>query len=407
MSDGMAFTILMAAVAGLLFGVQYLSAFLAWRRCCPARGLRDAAMAQQACELPPVSLVRPLCGLESFSGETLRSSFTLTYPNYELLFCVADESDPIIPWVKAAMRAYPNVPSQLLIGDEKISINPKLNNMVRGWKTARFDHIAFIDSNVLLAPEFLQSLVCALREDTGVVSAPPVGMAPRGFWAHVECAFLNTYEARWQYAADAVGTGFAQGKTLFYRRRELESGFMELADEPAEDAASTKMVRRRGLKARLAMPSSQPLGARRAADVWSRQLRWARLRRVTFPLEFAPEILTGCAVPLLAAGLAAYGFGLSVPLVMILFFAAWYVPEMALAWLCRWPANMSLLFALILRDGLIPALWVAAWMSRNFTWRGNGIDVDAQAIGAKPRAFTTTKLAWARVRTSWDRAFPR
>jgi hypothetical protein len=46
-------------------------------------------------------------------------------------------------------------------------------------------------------------------------------------------------------------------------------------------------------------------------------------------------------------------------------------------------------------------------MSRNFTWRGNGIDVDAQTVSAMPRAFTTTKLAWNRVRTSWDRAFPR
>jgi ceramide glucosyltransferase len=359
-------------------------------------------------EWPAISLVRPLCGLESFSGETLHSSFTLNYPVYELLFCVANASDPIIPWVRAAMRAHPNVPSQILIGDEKISINPKLNNMVRGWQAARFDRIAFIDSNVLLAPEFLQSLVMAMHEDTGVVSAPPIGVAPRGFWAHLECAFLNTHEARWQYAAAAVGMGFAQGKTLFYPRSVLESGFMELANEPAEDAATTKMVRRRGLQARLAMPSMQPLGARSAADVWSRQLRWARLRRVTFPWEFAPEIMTGCALPLLAAALAAYGFGVSVPLAILAYVFAWYLPEIALAVLCRWPVSLVTPVVLVLRDALIPALWVAAWMGRNFTWRGNGIDVDAQSVETAPRrAFTSTKLAWNRVRTSWDRAFPR
>ena len=147
---------------------------------------------------------------------------------------------------------------------------------------------------------------------------------------------------------------------------------MELADEPAEDAASTKMVRRRGLKARLAMPSSQPLGARSVGAVWSRQLRWARLRRVTFPLEFAPEILTGGALPVLAAALAAYSAGISVPLTVLLYVFVWYVPEMALAKLCRWPAHPALMPALVLRDAMIPALWVAAWMGRNFTWRGNG-----------------------------------
>jgi ceramide glucosyltransferase len=404
----MTFTIIMLAVAGLLLFLQYLTAFLAWLRCRPSRGRRDALALEKVDTFPAISLVRPLCGLESFSGETLRSSFTLSYPSYELLFCVANPSDPIIPWVRAAMRTYPEVPSQLIIGDEKISINPKLNNMVRGWQTARFDRIAFIDSNVLLAPDFLQSLIHALREDTGVVSAPPIGLLPRGFWAHLECAFLNTYEARWQYAADAFAMGFAQGKTLFFRRSELESGFMELAQEPAEDAASTKMVRRRGLKARLAMPSSQPLGERSVKDVWSRQLRWARLRRVTFPMEFVPEILTGAAVPLLALALAAYTAGFSVLLAVLLYILAWYAPEIILAKLCRWPINPSLALALPLRDGMIPALWVAAWMGRNFTWRGNGIEVDAASPrGFRPRAATSTKLVWKRVRTSWDRAFPR
>ncbi len=407
MSDGMAFTILMLAAASVFFGAQYWTVFAAWRRCRPSQSVREDLAVRQTRDLPPISLVRPLCGLESFSGETLHSSFTLNYPTYELLFCVADASDPIIPWVRAAMREHPHVPSQILIGDEKISINPKLNNMVRGWRTARFDHIAFIDSNVLLAPEFLQSLVLALHEDTGVVSAPPIAVAPRGFWAHLECAFLNTYEARWQYAADAAGMGFAQGKTLFYPRSVLESGFMELANEPAEDAASTKMVRRRGLKARLAMPSMQPLGRRRAADVWSRQLRWARLRRVTFPLEFAPEILSGSAVPVLAAALAAYGFGVSVPLTILAYLAAWYLPEIALALSCRWPANAATPVALLLRDVMLPLLWISAWTSRNFTWRGNDIEVDSQSADGKPRAFTSTKLAWNRVRTSWDRAFPR
>ncbi len=167
------------------------------------------------------------------------------------------------------------------------------------------------------------------------------------------------------------------------------------------------MVRRRGLRARLAMPSSQPLGERSAKDVWSRQLRWARLRRVTFPMEFVPEILTGCFVPLLAAALAAFSLGVSVPLVVPLFLLAWYVPEIALAKLCRWPFGPSMLFALLLRDGMIPALWIAAWMGNSFTWRGTGMDVDTRPVSTRPRVAIQTKLVWNRVRTSWDRAFPR
>ena len=70
---------------------------------------------------------------------------------------------------------------------------------------------------------------------------------PRGFWAELECAFLNTYQARWQYAADSLGHGFAQGKTMLVRRRDLAQagGIQALAEEIAEDAAATKLVRRR------------------------------------------------------------------------------------------------------------------------------------------------------------------
>ncbi len=129
----------------------------------------------------------------------------------------------------------------------------------------------------------------------------------------MECAFLNTYEARWQYAADACGLGFAQGKSMLWRRDVLEAGggIERLGDEIAEDAAATKLVRRARLRPRLAAgPFDQPLGRRAWSEVWGRQARWARLRRATFPLFFAPELFTSGLLAIVAAafGAAAFGF---------------------------------------------------------------------------------------------------
>ena len=198
----------------------------------------------------------------------------------------------------------------MLIGDDPISTNSKLNNMVKGWREARHERIAFIDSNVLVPADFVHRLVASWRDDTGCVAAPPVGTSPAGFGGHLECAFLNIYEARWQYVVDTVGSGFAQGKTLVYRKADLDrTGMRELASEPAEDAATTKMVRAMGLRVRLAPPSPQPLGARKVAEVWSRQLRWARLRRATFPIEFLPEIFSGTLIPALTVAAAAASLG--------------------------------------------------------------------------------------------------
>jgi len=396
-----AYPIIAGTASASLLALQYASSFMAWQR---GRVSSEVPPSDTMKSLPPISLIRPLCGMENFSGDTLISSFHLDYPTYELIFCVANEADPIIPWVRSAIEAHPHIESRIIIGDVKISGNPKLNNMVRGWEAARYDYIAFIDSNVLLVPDFLRNLVDRIQPDTGVVSAPPIGCKPHGFFAYLECAFLNTYEARWQYASEAVGNGFAQGKTLFFPRFVLEQGFNELGNEPAEDAAATKLVRRLGLKARLAPPSLQPLGPRKARDVWMRQLRWARLRRVTFPLEFAPEVLTGLFIPLSLALIAAHGFGLPLAAMLIGFAFAWYLPEFVLARLCGWPSSPLMLPASILRDLLIPMLWVGAWISSGYRWRGPEIE----GLGHKPVSkLAATKLSWQRVRTSFGRAFPR
>jgi ceramide glucosyltransferase len=159
-----------------------------------------------------------------------------------------------------------------------------------------------------MPPDYVQRLLAGWRPETGVLCAPPIACSVVGFWAELECAFLNGYQARWQYAADSVGMGFAQGKTMLMRRSDLAGagGIQVLAGEIAEDAAATKLVRRMGLRAALVdVPFGQPLGARTARQVWDRQTRWARLRRMSFPGLFAAEIFAGSLLPLAAAAWVA------------------------------------------------------------------------------------------------------
>ena len=363
---------LLCSLSGFFLATQLATLAIGYVRCRPG-----AARGSTSDALPPVTVVRPLCGLETFSRETLNASFALDYPVFELLFCVARADDAIVPLAEAAIAAHPGIAARLLIGDDPISMNPKLNNMVKGWREAGFERIAFIDSNVLMPPDFVRRLMASWRDDTGCVAAPPAGTQPDGFGGHLECAFLNTYEARWQYVVDTVGKGFAQGKTLVYRKGDLDrSGLRELATEPAEDAATTKMVRRLGLRVRLAPPSPQPLGARPIREVWGRQLRWARLRRATFPLEFLPEILSGTLIPALATGAAAASLGWPVPASVIAYLAIWYAAEIATAAGCRWPVTWYTPAALLARDVLMPAIWIGAFTGRSFTWKGTAMTME-------------------------------
>jgi ceramide glucosyltransferase len=330
-------------------------------------------------KFPPISLVRPLCGIDNYAADTLRSTFDLDYPRCEILFCVASAKDPVVPLVEALMAEHPEAGAKLLVGDERVSSNPKLNNVLKGWRAARHDWIVIADSNVLMPRDYIDRLFASWRADTGLVASPPIGCRPQGLWAELECAFLNTYQARWQYLADALGFGFARGKTMLWRRADLEraGGIAALAREVAEDAASTKVVRGAGLKVRLVdRPFPQPLGYRSAADVWSRQLRWARLRRASFFAYFLPEALSGGVLPMIALACIAPAIGLP-PLPSVAALAvAWYGGEMLLAAAAGW--HLPALYPLygLVRDLLLPFLFVGALHGDDFVWRGNEMQVE-------------------------------
>jgi ceramide glucosyltransferase len=328
---------------------------------------------------PAVSLVRPLCGLDNYADETLRSTFVLDYPRYEILFCVASAKDPVVPLVETLMREHASAGARLLIGNETVSNNPKLNNVLKGWRAAANDWIILADSNVLMPSDYIERLLRSWRADTGLVASPPIGAKPRGLWAELECAFLNTYQARWQYIADALGFGFAQGKTMLWRRTDLEraGGIETLAKEVAEDAASTKVVRGAGRKVRLVdQPFAQPLGRRSAGEVWNRQVRWARLRRASFIAYFLPEALAGGVLPALALAAVIHSFGLSVAVGIVPFALFWYGAETLLAVVAGWHASARYPLVCLARDALLPVLFVMALQGDEFVWRGNEMQVE-------------------------------
>ncbi|MBV9906132.1 MAG: ceramide glucosyltransferase, partial [Hyphomicrobiales bacterium] len=176
----------------------------------------------------------------------------------------------------------------------------------------------------------------------------------------------------------------AQGKTMFWRRTVLEAGggIEALGAEIAEDAAATKLIHRAGLRAHLVdAPFEQPLGFRRWRDVWARQVRWARLRRATFPLHFAPELVTTGLFTFITAWFGAAEFGLD-PLAATLAAAViWYGSEAMLASSAGWRLSLWSVPAWIVRDLTLPWLWTQAWASDTFVWRGNAMSVAEDETG--------------------------
>jgi ceramide glucosyltransferase len=324
-----------------------------------------------------VSILRPVCGLEYRIEATLASSFRIDHPSYEVIFCVAAADDPVVPIVRRLIGEHPEIPARLLVGRGGGGPNPKLANLMKAWDVAAHDWIVLADSNVLIPPDYLDRLFARWSERCAVVCSPPIATDVQGWAAELEAAFINTFQARWQLAVDELGFGFAQGKTMLLRRSELarEGGLAALTREIAEDAALTKIARRRGREVRVVdRPFPQPLGRRSLAGVWQRQQRWARLRKLSFPGSFCAELPAGGLLPFLLGGwLATEGVLPGVAVVAMV--PAWYGAEAVLARAFGWPLRLRSPLFWIARDLLLPVLWASTWAVNGYEWRGNAVDV--------------------------------
>lgn len=332
-------------------------------------------------DLPPLTLLRPVCGLDAFDEMTLRSSFEQDYPTYNVIFCAARADDPACALVTHLIAEFPHIPARLMIGETPITGNPKINNMQKGYLSAETDHIVMTDSNLMLPRDYLRQLVARWQDDrVGLISSPASGSHADNLWSAVECAFLNTHQGRWQLAADAVGLGYAQGKTLYGKRSIIDAGggLQALGRDLAEDVAMTKLIREQGKTVQLTRQLYiQPIGVKSFDKVWARQLRWSLIRRQGFLHLFLLEMVQGPVLPLLLClGLIAAG---TLPAwSLVAFFLVWYGSEWALARIAGWPATLRDLAAFVLRDALIPIIWGVTWTQKGLVWRGNTVSHPAK-----------------------------
>lgn len=365
-----------AALACLVFHFATVGLYLAR----PRRPRRTGGVIG----LPPVTLLRPIRGDDPFDAETLGSSFTQDYPDYEIIFCVDSADDPAAVVARRLIAAHPQARARLLVGANAITGNPKLNNLWKGWRAARHDWVCMTDSNLDLPADYLRTIVGSWDAGCGLVSCPPVGTRPEGMAGRLECAFLNGNQARLQFAGDSIGAGFAQGKTLFFNRDWLNraGGLAALGHELAEDVNATRLVRADGLHVRLApRPFAQPIGRRTLRAVWDRQLRWSRLRRAGFPGLFTLEILNGPLAPMLGLGAGTAMLDTApagVAAAVVACAGLWYGAEALLLRRAGWPAGVRDLAVLPVRDLLLPALWVASFGGGGIEWRGNAVAAPAR-----------------------------
>lgn len=324
--------------------------------------------------LYPVSILKPLKGADSGLRENLKSFFELEYPQFEILFSVADFNDPARALVESMMHDYPWVDAKLVVGDVNAGPNPKVNNLIRTHDMAKYDLILISDSNVRVPVDYVRRVTAHLENGVGVITAVVAGCDATSVGGLLEATYLNTFYARWMHLTAALGQPCVVGKSMLFSRGSAArfGGIRALAQYLAEDYMMGIKMRELGLKVIVqADPVRQHIGRYATREFWARHIRWGRIRKAQAPAAFFFEPLLGPLVSgALGASAAYHACGLAPSQFLAMHFGVWSFCDL---WLARrlegvWRISLPLTWAL--RELLAPPLWAHTALGNSVLWRG-------------------------------------
>ncbi|MGI9101988.1 MAG: bacteriohopanetetrol glucosamine biosynthesis glycosyltransferase HpnI [Terriglobales bacterium] len=369
--------LLLIAVAGLVCSTGYLVLVTFAARRFRRRAILSAQAAARfpQAELPPVSVVKPVCGLEPMLEENLESFFRQDYPQFELIFGARTPEDPAFEIIERLRRRYPAVKVRCVYSGEPPWPNPRVYSEHKMIELAAYEIIVIGDSDVRVRPDYLRNIVPPLCDPrVGLVTCIYRGLPSGGIWSRLEAAGFSVELTSGVLAADLLeGMKFALGPTTATRKDVLEKigGIRMLADYHSDDAEIGRLVDAAGYQVVLSHVVIDHITLNRA--MLSRQVRWMRSTRYSRPAGHLGNGLT-FAMPFAVLGfLAGVLSGQWLPGVALL---AWGVVN---RWLQAFivggavvhdPELRAYWWYYPLRDLLGFGFWCASFTGRDFMWRG-------------------------------------
>ncbi len=361
--------LLAASLAGIAYLVAAIASVAAFRRRrYPAAGL-----------CPPVTVLKPVCGLEHGLYENLRSFCDQDYPEFQVIFGVRDPEDPALPVVRRVIRDFPAAEPVLLVGGAADAANLKVSSLVNMFPAARHDLIVVADSDMRVDRNYLRGVASAFGDPrvgaaTCLYSGTPVG----GIASRLGAMFIND----WFLPSVLVALAFQElrfcfGATMAVRREALGAigGFGALAPYLADDYMLGDLVARHGYRVALSPYVVECVVAEAGPrSLVAHELRWARTVRACRPAGYAFSIIGNGAVSLALLHFLASGFGVAGGALLLLAVALRVVLHAGARSVARVPGPAEP-WLVPLRDLLCLAIWAASFWGRGVRWRGRRFSV--------------------------------
>lgn len=233
--------LLIAAIPAIYYTLALYSALRYFSQARPARELPEFT--------PPVSILKPIRGLDAEAYENFASFCRQDYPEYEILFCV-DANDPTVAVLEKLKKDFPHCNIRVLFGSGRHVVNDKVGRLVRLTREARHDLFVITDGDVRVEPNYLRSVVRPFAN-------PKLGAATCFYSAAKEKTFIEKLQSI-SMASDFFagvlvawkldGIKFALAQTIVARRESIAAfgGYEVLEDRPADDLYIGRLVAEQG-----------------------------------------------------------------------------------------------------------------------------------------------------------------
>ncbi|CAA7617067.1 bacteriohopanetetrol glucosamine biosynthesis glycosyltransferase HpnI [Magnetospirillum sp. SS-4] len=355
--------LLLLALAGIVYLSLSLRHVLAFRECVAAP-VPDV--------LPPLSVLKPLCGAEPRLYECLRSFCDQDYPDFEIVFGVREGDDPAVTVVERLRRDFPDL-SITLVSDGRLhGANLKIGNVLNIMTACRHDLLLVSDSDVEVGRDCFRAMVADMAQsDVGAVSCIYKGYPTRGWVSVLGALNINGWIVPSVLLDRALnGVDASLGPAMLLRRQALDAigGFEAVADYLAEDHEIGERLAGAGWAVRLSAHTVHTMVHEESlSTLFRHEVRWAHTVRAVRPLDHLLTVVT-CVLPLL---LALHVFhptwwgGLLLGLYLLLRLALDRAVRVRFAIVRPAPFWM-----VPLREILCFAVWFWSIFSRRVVWRG-------------------------------------
>ena len=323
---------------------------------------------------PPVSILKPVRGLDPDAYENFASFCQQDYPEYEIVFCVGDHTDPVLPVIEKVMHDFPGQQIRILFGSGREATNDKVAKLARLSKEAKYETLVINDSDVRGEPGYLRAVVAPLAD-------PKVGAVTCFYASTDEKTAVQKLQTVGMYsdfypgivvAWQLDGVKFALGPTIATTRTRLAGfgGYEKIENQPADDLLVGRLIAEQGYEVRLLPYTVQTVADFQSfSDLFLKRLRWIVVMRHMRPWGHFGLIFTfGLPWTLLAMALAP------TPAVAGAFLATYLGMRSAMtlqvaAWGMKQPGVWKGLPLIPAWDAMAFVIWLVSFTRSTIRWR--------------------------------------